>query len=236
MGDGVATFRVSLHPTAGYRSFVATRVDGTAVDFSLRKWRRRRSAWTPRGGRSRLRAHRRRIASRIRRKDARPRRAPRGRVRPHTRRGRDAQTRAVGAEGQRDREGRRDWGGTSDGAIPAGKRFGDDARWREIVEIARHMCDAGELDARAHASVVHSVAVAVDAGAVEMTSAGVYDLLTSLERKTPDALEKTRRAARGDWRGGGEFAVGVRQDRVAAVAGDVGGDRAFSRQAARAGR
>ena len=37
MGDGVATFRVSLHPTEGYRSFVATRVDGTAVDFSLRK-------------------------------------------------------------------------------------------------------------------------------------------------------------------------------------------------------
>mmetsp|Transcript_13967 Transcript_13967/g.59153 ORF Transcript_13967/g.59153 Transcript_13967/m.59153 type:complete len:248 (+) Transcript_13967:799-1542(+) len=33
-----------------------------------------------------------------------------------------------------------------------------------------------------------------------------------------------------DWRGGGQFAVGVRQDRVAAVAGDVGGDRAFSRE------
>ena len=89
------------------------------------------------------------------------------------------------------------------------------------------MCDARELDARAHASVVHSVAAAVDAGAVEMTSTGVYDLLTSLERKTPDALEK--RPIRLAWRSG-EFAVGVRQDRVAAVAGDVGGDRAFGRE------
>ena len=58
-------------------------------------------------------------------------------------------------------------------------------------QVARDMCDAGELGRRgAHASVVHSVAAAVDAGAVEMTSTGVYDLLTSLERETPDALEK----------------------------------------------
>ena len=119
MGDGVATFRVSLHPTAGYRSFAATRVDGTAVDFSLRKCvdamfgvDAKREIPPPRSPPPYREPNR--------RKDARPRRAPRGRVRPHTRRGRDAQTRAVG-RGTTRQGGTTRPGGTTRRAHPRGR-------------------------------------------------------------------------------------------------------------------
>ena len=197
MGDGVATFRVSLHPTAGYRSFVATRVDGTAVDFSLRKCVDAMfGVDAKRGGdpASALTAAISRAESVAKTLDLVARHVDEfDRIHVAAAMHRLARlAQRDNATGRDDATGRDNATGRDDATAQSPRvRFGDDARWREIVEIARHMCDAGELDARAHASVVHSVAVAVDAGAVEMTSAGVYDLLTSLERKTPDALEKT---------------------------------------------
>lgn len=181
MGDGVATFRVSLHPTAGYRSFVATRVDGTAVDFSLRKCVDAMFGVDARqrGGdpASALTAAISRAESVAMTLDLVARHVDEF-DRIHV----AAAMHRLARLAQRDNN-------SSAGVVPR-VRFGDDKRWRDVVKVARDMCDAGELDARAHASVVHSVAAAVDAGAVEMTSTGVYDLLTSLERKTPDALEK----------------------------------------------
>ena len=186
MGDGVATFRVSLHPTEGYRSFVATRVDGTAVDFSLRKCvdvafgvnanaeRRNPRAGDPR--RSALTARIARAESVAACLDLVARHVDEF-DRIHV----AAAMHRLARLAQRDNE-------VKGSSVRKATTFGDDARWRELVRRAGAMCDARELDARAHASIVHSVAAAVDAGAVEMTSAGVYDLLTSLERAAPDAL------------------------------------------------
>ena len=180
MGDGVATFRVSLHPTAGTAPSwrrAWTEPPSTSASASAST---SRSAWTRKEEGEIPSA----LTARIARAESVA--ACLDLVARHV----DEFDRihVAAAMHRLARLAQRD-NNSSAGVVPR-VRFGDDKRWRDVVKVARDMCDAGELDARAHASVVHSVAAAVDAGAVEMTSTGVYDLLTSLERKTPDALEK----------------------------------------------
>lgn len=180
IGDGVDTFAVSLHPSKGYRSFVATRKDGTTTDFSLRKCvdvmfgvDRDPRANDPATALT---------ATIVRTKTVRDALALVADNVDHFDR-----IHVAAALHRLARLAQRDNGARGANMRPV--RFGDDEAYVRLVKRAGSMCESGQLDPRAHASVVHSIAAAVDADAVDMTSTGVYDLLTSLERALPSVAD-----------------------------------------------